>query len=138
MNADTDTDTDAGDGADAGTPERPVELETGDDIDAFVAAHDVALVEIYRPGCTLCESMEPILDGVARSSGVAVGACNPQRDLDLVADYDVRSVPTLLLFVDGELVGRLAEGFVGVDRVLGFVAEALGDDRRDVLPAEHR
>ncbi|GGN22789.1 thioredoxin family protein [Halarchaeum nitratireducens] len=119
------------------TPTTPVAVETGADIDAFVAANDVALVDVYRPGCTLCDAIEPIVGAVAKASGVAVATCNPQRDLDVVDDYDIRSVPTLLLFVDGELVGRLAEGFQGTDAVFAFLAEHL-DANRDVLPDEYR
>ncbi|GAD52313.1 thioredoxin [Halarchaeum acidiphilum MH1-52-1] len=131
----SDASTPAADRSDA--PTRPVTLETGDDIDALVDAHDVALVDLYRPGCTLCEAIEPIVGAVAKASGVAVGTCNPQYDLDLVDAYDVRSVPTLLLFVDGTLVDRLAEGFQGTDAVFSFVADAL-DAHRDVLPGEYR
>ncbi|GGM67088.1 thioredoxin-like negative regulator of GroEL [Halarchaeum rubridurum] len=118
-------------------PTTPVAVETGDDIDAFVDANDVALVDVYRPGCTLCEAIEPIVGAVAKASGVAVATCNPQRDLAVVEEYEVRSVPTLLLFVEGELVGRLAEGFQGTDAVFAFLAEHL-DGHRDVLPDEYR
>ncbi|GAA0311746.1 thioredoxin family protein [Halarchaeum salinum] len=121
---------------DADAPTKPITVETGEDIDAFVAAHDVALVDLYRPGCTLCESIEPIVGAVAKASGVAVATCNPQHDLDLVDAYDIRSVPTLLLFVEGELVGRLAEGFQGTDAVFTFIADHL-DAHRDVLPDEY-
>ncbi|MFB6078260.1 MAG: thioredoxin family protein [Halarchaeum sp.] len=123
--------------ASAETPAKPVELDTGADIEAFVAEHDVALVDVYRTGCTLCDAIEPIVGAVAKASDVAVATCNPQTDLDIVAEYDIRSVPTLLLFVDGELVGRLAEGFQGVDAVFDFLADHL-DEHRDVLPAEYR
>lgn len=119
------------------TPTAPVTVETGTEIDDFVAAHDVALIDVYRPGCTLCEAIEPIVGAVAKASGVAVATCNPQRDLDIVDNYDIRSVPTLLLFVEGDLVGRLAEGFQGTDAVFAFLAEHL-DAHRDVLPAEYR
>jgi thioredoxin-like negative regulator of GroEL len=40
---------------------------------------------------------------------------------DLAERYAVSSVPTLLLFEDGDLVGRLADGFQGADAVLSFV-----------------
>ena len=116
---------------------RPVPVATGDEIDAFVAANDVALVEIYREGCPICASIEPVLGAVAKASGVAVATCNPTADLSVVDEYDVRSVPTLLLFVHGDLVGRLADGFQGVDAVFAFVADHL-DSGSDVLPAEYR
>ncbi|WP_280537617.1 thioredoxin family protein [Halopenitus sp. POP-27] len=101
--------------------DRPVDLDTGDDLDAFLATHDVALVEFYTKGCTLCQSVEPVLGTVATATDVAVATVNPRTDLSLVEAYDVRSVPTLVLFVDGAPVDRLAEGFVGVERVLELI-----------------
>ena len=104
------------------TPEKPVHLEDGDDLAAFVAEHDLVLVDLYTKGCTLCQAIEPVVGNVARATEAAVGLLNPKDDLELVEKYDVRSVPTLLLFEDGELVGRLADGFRGTEAVVEFVA----------------
>jgi hypothetical protein len=48
--------------------------------------------------------MQPVLGNVARASDVVVATMNPRDDPDLVSEYDVRSVPKLLYFEDGELV----------------------------------
>ncbi|WP_096390096.1 thioredoxin family protein [Halopenitus persicus] len=107
--------------------DRPIDLDTGDELDAFLAEHDVALVEFYTKGCTLCQSVEPVLGTVARAADVAVATVNPRTDLSLVEAYDVRSVPTLVLFVEGAPVDRLAEGFVGVERVLDLIRDHAPD-----------
>jgi thioredoxin-like negative regulator of GroEL len=39
-----------------------------------------------------------------------------------VADFAVRSVPTVLLFVDGDLVDRRADGFIPADDLAAFAA----------------
>jgi thiol-disulfide isomerase/thioredoxin len=104
------------------TPDKPVHLEDGDDLHAFVAEHDLVLVDLYTEGCTLCQAIEPVVGNVARATEAAVGMLNPKDDLELVETYDVRSVPTLLLFEDGELVGRLADGFQETEAVVEFVA----------------
>lgn len=103
------------------TPDAPVQLEDAEEVDAFVADHDLALVDFYTKGCTLCQAIEPIVGNVARATDAAVGMLNPRDDLELVEEYDIRSVPTLLLFENGELVGRLAEGFQQTDAVVAFV-----------------
>jgi thiol-disulfide isomerase/thioredoxin len=106
-----------------GAPDKPLRLADGDDLGEALAAHDTLLVEFYTKGCTLCQSIEPVLGNVARASDVTVAMLNPQHDLSLVEEYSVRSVPTLILFVDGEEVARLADGFRGTDAVLSFVEE---------------
>ena len=103
------------------TPDTPARLDDGDDLDRFVAAHDLALVDLYTEGCSLCQAIEPVVGNVARATDAAVGLLNPRDDLELVETYDVRSVPTLLLFEDGELVDRMAEGFRGTEAVVEFV-----------------
>ncbi|MFT4923211.1 MAG: thioredoxin 1 [Haloarculaceae archaeon] len=100
---------------------RPVSLETQAELNELVASRDRVLVELYTDSCGICQSMEPVLDGVARTSDATVVTVNPRDDPELIETYDVQSVPKLLLFVDGELVETRAEGFLGVDEVLAFV-----------------
>ena len=100
---------------------RPARLDDGADVDRFVAEHDVALVEFYTKGCSMCQAMEPVLGNVARATDVAVGLVNPGDDIALVERFDVRSVPTLVLFRDGEEIARKAEGFQGAQAVVDFL-----------------
>jgi thioredoxin 1 len=104
------------------TKNRPVQLADEAELDAFVADHDRALAEFYTEGCTLCQSMEPVLGNVARATGVPVGLVNPRDDPPLIDRFRVQSVPLLVLFDDGEPVARKAEGFVGADELEAFVA----------------
>ena len=104
---------------------RPVSLSDADDLDAFVADADVALVEFYTDGCGICASMEPVIGNVARGVEVdlAVGLVNPRDDPPLIERFDVRSVPLFVLFVDGEPVARRAEGFIPGDDLTAGVDE---------------
>jgi thioredoxin 1 len=101
--------------------DRPVSLDTRADLAELVDTHDRVLVEFYTEGCGVCQSMEPVLGGVARTSDAVVALMNPRDDPDLVDEYDVRSVPKLLLFEDGDLVDTRSDGFLGVDEVLAFI-----------------
>lgn len=111
--------------SDAEPPTKPVHVESEAELDALVADHELVLVDFYTKGCTLCQSIEPVLGNVARAEdGLVVAMCNPRDDLSLVERFDVRSVPTLLLFEDGDVVGRLAEGFRGAEAIVEFIAES--------------
>jgi thioredoxin-like negative regulator of GroEL len=107
--------------SDSATADRPTHLDEEADLDAFLATHDRALVELYTDGCSICASMEPVLGNVARATDVAVGLVNPRDDPPLVDRFQVQSVPLLVYFEDGEPVRRLAEGFVGAEGLLAFV-----------------
>lgn len=110
--------------ADATRPDpsaKPVRVESREELDRVVAEHDRVLVDVYTSGCTLCQSIEPVLGNVAKVTDATVVLFNPKHDLASVEEWNVRSVPTLLLFEDGEPVDRMAEGFQGAERIVSFV-----------------
>ncbi|SHH50968.1 thioredoxin family protein [Halobaculum gomorrense] len=97
-----------------------------EELRAAVADHDLVLVDVYTKGCTLCQSIEPVLGSVARAAEVPILLVNPQTDPTLAEEYAIRSVPTLALFEVGENgepveVDRIADGFVGAERIVEFV-----------------
>ena len=103
------------------TPDRPAELADAAELEAFVSRFDVSLVEFYTNGCGICASMEPVLGNLARELDAAVGVVNPRGDPPLVERFEVRSVPLFVVFINGEPVARLAEGFVGGDDLTRWV-----------------
>ena len=96
-------------------------ITTRTELDDLLEAHDRVLVMVRTAGCAICKSMEPILDNVARAADATVVEFNPREDLDAVAEWQVRSVPTFLLFDGGELVDRRADGFVPTEELVSFV-----------------
>jgi len=112
-------------------PNKPVRLADRDELLGLLETHSPVLVDFYTKGCTLCQSIEPVLGNVARATGITVGIINPQFDLDLVDEYTIKSVPTLIVFEGGEEVGRLAEGFQGTDAVVEFINDHVTDDAVD-------
>lgn len=102
---------------------RPVQLADESELEAFCSDADVALVEFYTDGCGICSSMEPVIGNLARELDIAVGLVNPRDDPPLVERFDVRSVPLFVLFVDGEPVARLSDGFVPGAELQSWIEE---------------
>jgi len=107
-------------------PARPISLETEADLEELIADQQVVLLELYTEGCGLCQQMEPVLGLVARETEATVATINPREDPPLIDRFDVRSVPLLVCFVDGEPVSRLADGFVDTESVLTWLEDATG------------
>ncbi|GGL36983.1 thiol reductase thioredoxin [Halarchaeum grantii] len=101
-----------------------VRLDDTDDLDDLLDREDRVLLDLYTSGCTLCNAIEPVLGNVARArDDVTVAMANAGDDLDFVDRYDVRSVPTLVLIEDGDVVATLAEGFQGGHAIEAFLDE---------------
>lgn len=101
---------------------KPCRLDGSEAFDDLRESTDLLLVEFYTNGCSMCAAMEPVLGNVARATDATVAMLNAGHAFDLAERYAISSVPTLLLFEDGDLAGRLADGFQGADAVLSFVA----------------
>lgn len=105
-------------------PNRPIDLDTEADLDRLVDAHTRVLVDFYTDGCSVCAGIEPVLGNVARAhDDLVVATINPRDDPPLIERFSITSVPTLLLFENGTVTGRLAEGFQGGDAIDAFLAE---------------
>ncbi len=107
----------------AATDRKPLRLEDGEGFDDLRESTALLLVEFYTNGCSMCGAMEPVLGNVSRVTDATVAMVNAGYAFDLAERYSISSVPTLLLFEDGDLVGRLADGFQGAETVVSFVEE---------------
>jgi thioredoxin 1 len=66
------------------------------------------LVDFYAAWCGPCKMMEPILKEVKDAVGTSavILKINVDNNQNLAAQYQVRGVPTLLLFKEGKQVWR--------------------------------
>ena len=66
---------------------------------------NAVLLEFWAPWCKPCAKLEPVLDALA--DRVRIERVNADDEPDRAARYDVLSLPTCVLLVDGEPRGRV-------------------------------
>jgi len=80
----------------------------------------VVLVDFWAPWCGPCKMMGPILEKVVEAVGdkAVISKVNVDEAPDLAARYGIRSIPTLILFKDGEAVQQ----YVGIQQAPALVS----------------
>ncbi len=88
-----------------------VKTLTDDDFQTAIQT-GVALVDFWAPWCGPCQQQGPIVEAVAGAVGdkATVAKLNVDENPKTAQDFGVMSIPTLVLFKNGEEVNR----FVGL------------------------
>jgi thioredoxin 2 len=85
------------------------------------------LVDFWAEWCGPCRMMSPVLDKLAeeRATTLQVGKVNTDEQPEIAARFNIRSIPTLILFRDGKEVARQS-GAVNGSALARWVDGALG------------
>ncbi len=66
------------------------------------------LVDFWAVWCGPCKMLSPVVDQIAEETeGVKFGKVNIDEEMDLAEKYGIMSIPTLMLFKNGEPVNQL-------------------------------
>ena len=84
-------------------------ITTKEEFAKFVADNKLVLMDFWAEWCGPCKMLAPILDALAKSTAgkVAIAKVNVDAAGELARDHRVRSIPTLLVLKDGEVVTRI-------------------------------
>ena len=74
-----------------------------------VQTFPLLVVDCWAPWCAPCRIVGPIVDGLARkyTGKIYFGKLNVDKNRLIASEYQIMSIPTLLVYKNGELVDRI-------------------------------
>lgn len=71
--------------------------------------HSLVVVDCWAPWCAPCRMVAPVMEEMARdyAGRILFGKLNVDENPEVATQYQIMSIPTMLVFKEGKLVDRL-------------------------------
>ena len=105
---------------------RSVEIKDANFSEIVTQAKTPVLVDFWAPWCAPCRMVAPVVDELAGEyeGRVSFGKVNVDENPKIASQYGIMSIPTLILFKDGQPVSNIV-GFRPKDELKKSLDSAL-------------
>ena len=76
-----------------------VKTLTIDNINEMIENNDILIIDFWAPWCGPCQAFKPIFEKAAEAHPeITFASCNTEEQQELAAMFQIRSIPTLMVF----------------------------------------
>jgi len=117
-----------------------VHTATAENLEELITGNDILLIDFWAPWCGPCQSFAPLYEQAAEANpDVAFAKVNTEEEQALAGHFQIRSIPTLMVFREQILLFNQAGALPrqALDELIGKVkALDMDEVRQEIAKAE--
>lgn len=78
-------------------------LGNEEQFDSLISSNELILVDFFASWCRPCQMLAPVLDDVSEEVDFKIVKIDVEEFANLAGKFSIRTIPTLLVFNNGEL-----------------------------------
>lgn len=79
-------------------------------LEGLMESDKLLVVDFWAEWCGPCRTLSPIIDALAAdyADKASIGKCDVEENNDIVVEYSIRNVPTVLFIKKGMVIERIS------------------------------